>query len=280
MEVSQPTARANDKTQLAAPTEAQPDADAKPGMADAKPSAAETPKSKEQTEKGPGALLPETEKDLNAPLAASNKAAIGRSTRASSISRHAMRRSKPSPRNKTRELLQIVAMSLMSMTVTLIALWWLDLLSSGAWDGQGVNRVIFTGVGLAIARDQLQTPTRYMPPTLIAFYSETCLHCVKMRRPFLHVSNEFKQTRFVAIKLGKDHDKNVELAKSFGVTHVPTVFFTKRIVNEQGKVALKKVKYIGGAQQWDLRNFIKTQLEEPEGQSLATDVPDNNDKEL
>lgn len=280
METSQLTVRANDKTQAAAPTEAQPDANTKPGMADANPSATKTPKSKEQTEKGRDAPLAETEKGPDAPPAASNKAAIGRSTRASSASRHAMRNSKPSPRNKTRELLQIVAMSLMSVTVTLLALWWLDLLSSGAWEGQGVSRVIFTGVGLAIARDQIQTPTHYMPPTLIAFYSESCLHCVKMRRPFLHLSNEFKQVRFVAIKLGKDHDANVQLAKTFGVTHVPTVYFTKKIVDEDGELAVRKVKYTGGAQQWDLRNFIKAQLEEPGERSQATTVADNNDKEL
>lgn len=92
--------------------------------------------------------------------------------------------------------------------------------------------------------------------TVVAFYSEHCAYCKKMRKPFLAAANEYPDIKFIALKLGDGNEKNTLLARSFGITHVPTLYITKRSRIEGTPTDMTRIKYTGVAHLAELLNFV------------------------
>lgn len=149
----------------------------------------------------------------------------------------------------------------------------MDFLSSGSWEDKVESRVQFLTDDSALREDLLKL-TMPMTSTVIAFYSESCLHCKKMRLPFLKCSNDFADARFVGVNLSGDSQivkSNLELAKSFGVTHVPTIFFLTVQDNAEGEAAVTKVRYQDRPSYSQLQKFIQAQLSSGQNQEQSVE---------
>lgn len=141
--------------------------------------------------------------------------------------------------------------------------------SSGKWEGYTGTRVVFEGDDAFMALRKALLDEKG-PDTIVAFYSEQCAYCKKIRQPVLMVANEYVDLKFMAVRLGEGSEENTQLARTFGVTHVPSLYFVKgRQTGKDWRV--QRIKYDGGAQLPPMRNFIDTHM--AAGKRHA-DVPD------
>lgn len=172
-------------------------------------------------------------------------------------------------RGKRADVLHLVAASALSAAVMLFVMWRLDMFSSGRWEGYTSTRVVFEGDDSFVALRKALLDEKG-PDTIVAFYSEQCAYCKKIRQPVLKVANEYVDLNFVAVRLGEGSEENTQLARTFGVTHVPSLYFVKRRQTLKDW-HVQRIKYVGGAQLPQMRNFINTHMA---AGTHHADVPD------
>lgn len=127
-------------------------------------------------------------------------------------------------------------------------LWFLGVIGSGVWRNVGASRVLFLENG--------ETLPSQNGMLAVAFYSESCPHCTRMRGPFLRVSAmpEFADIKFAAVNVYE----NKKLTENFEITFIPNVLFFAEGINEKGQG--KFVRYEGSPSRKSLERFLRKQV--------------------
>lgn len=145
----------------------------------------------------------------------------------------------------------MLVLSVVSLTalVSISLLWSIGLLGSGKWEKNASPLVSFV-------KDQtewhslLRDSTK---PLFLAFYSETCPGCKRMRYPFLQAAADPKTSNVQFVAINSASSGAVNLANSLNIKFVPALLFIS-------SPNANAVEYKGGASKNRIVDFLQTQL--------------------
>ena len=127
--------------------------------------------------------------------------------------------------------------------VTILVMWLVGLVGDGVWVNTPESHVELLSDASEFSR-YLGQPGR--GPLLLAFYSEDCGACKRMRAPFLEASAIERSVTFLALKARG----NGEFADKFKIQYVPKLLFFAAGSDTP-------VVYKGGASKASIVQFIK-----------------------
>lgn len=145
------------------------------------------------------------------------------------------------------EVYNAVGVLVLTAVLSIISLWWIGVLESGRWVNSSRSRVLISSGDFDTFRREINVLSER--PLVVAFYSESCLHCKRMRKPFLRCSVEHVDMNFVAVNA----EQSAGVAEVFKIKFVPTVLY----IPDRQSLSEYHV-YEGGANFHSLSRFLKT----------------------
>lgn len=151
--------------------------------------------------------------------------------------------------NSKSELIGLVVVVSVTIVLSTLILWQMDIFGSGAWENTADSRVHLLHGEPKVFTDFIETKPDQK--VVFAFYTKSCPHCKRMREPFMQASASFPDVTFVAI----DASKSSQLADQYKVESVPRVLFMP-IVRRTDRVTW----YDGSAKLSELKKYIEKQI--------------------
>lgn len=152
-------------------------------------------------------------------------------------------------RQAKREGLFLFNILSVTAVVSVTVLWFMGVLGSGKWDSDPKSPVKFI-----TQRQEWDTVLRESAkPVLLAFYSESCPSCKRMRSPFLDAASdpECASVQFVAINAASAEMS--QLADTMNIQHVPSLLYFST-------ASAKPILYKGAASQSKLVSFVRNAM--------------------
>jgi len=158
-----------------------------------------------------------------------------------------------------KELRTFIIVVILSVAGSLAMFWYMDMLSSGRWEDKLESRVHYLHGETAFREILFPGERNVSEPGFVAFYSQTCPHCKKMRLPYLQSSNKFTDVKFLAVNISEPDNR--DFAIGFGIKSIPSVFFLPSGSAADVGKDIKRVKYTGISRLPKLVEFIEEHRE-------------------
>lgn len=131
---------------------------------------------------------------------------------------------------------------------SVVLIWRIGIFKSGEWINSESSKAHIISGDL----DALKREISFMPdlPLAVAFYSESCLHCKRMRDPFLQCSRDLDTVGFIAVNAEKSKD----IVDWFKIRFVPTIVYIP-----SGHKLSDFRTYSGAADYSSLSRFLRKQ---------------------
>lgn len=151
-------------------------------------------------------------------------------------------------RTRTQEMQVLLGSVLTTVIVVLLLCYNLDILSSGKWNLSTDVKIVDSHLTRRRMTDELVEDINR--PYVVVFYSETCLGCKRIKRPYYQIAHEFNDINFYAVPAKMEDNK--ELVSEFEISFVPALYVVTKASGD-----VQRILYDGKPKYEDIKVFLK-----------------------
>lgn len=151
-------------------------------------------------------------------------------------------------RTRTQEMQVLLGTVLTTVIVVILLCYNFDILSSGKWNLSPDVKIVDSHLTRRRMTDELVEDINR--PYVVVFYSETCLGCKRIKRPYYQIAHEFNDINFYAVPARMEDNK--DLISEFELSFVPALYVVTKASGD-----VQRVLYDGKPRYNEIKVFLE-----------------------